>query len=468
MAANRSHFYWVLLCLGLLTACQKDPVGPQAEDGEQFSGGEFLTTFDFSENAFGVQADGLSSDEQNLFVVGNSLFRRNWVTAPSSVMSLDGLGPVFNAISCGSCHFKDGRAAAPGAGEETLNGILFRLSVPGQDIHGGPLPDPIYGGQLQDKSILDALPEADVEIVYEEIMGSYPDGEVYSLRRPVFTFTDPQYGEFDPALLFSPRIAPQIPGLGLLENVPEATILAFADEFDADQDGVSGKPNYVWDAADEELRLGRFGWKATQPSVRQQTAGAFNGDMGLTTSVFPTDHLTQSQEQQLGELPNGGDPEVSDEQLDKVTFYTQTLSVPARRDYDEAQVLRGRDLFVELQCSACHVPKMTTGYDSPVNVLNGQEIRPYTDLLLHDMGPGLADNRPVFSANGSEWRTPPLWGIGMVRTVNDHTNFLHDGRARNIEEAVLWHGGEAEGALERFKSLDKSEREDLLSFLNSL
>jgi CxxC motif-containing protein (DUF1111 family) len=463
------NFPFLFLFALSLAACRDDDDGAfQPDEGEQYSGGANFTTFDFSENAFGVQGKNLGSDTDNLFVSGNSLFRTNWVTAPASVQSLDGLGPVFNAISCGSCHFKDGRAAPPNSSEDALNGLLFRLSVPGQGTHGAPLGDPTYGGQLQDKAILGVQSEAKVRVVYEEISGSYADGETWSLRRPHYEFFGLNFGDFAPGMTYSPRIAQQIPGLGLLENVPEAAILEFADENDGNGDGISGRPNYVWDVALQQTVLGRFGWKANQPNLRQQTAGAFNGDIGITSSLFPDDHLTPAQLALYPGLPNGGSPELSDEQLLRVVIYIKTLSVPARRNWEAQEVLLGKAVFKQLNCASCHRPDLLTGNGNSIPALDGQSIHPYTDLLLHDMGDGLADNRPDFLATGNEWRTPPLWGIGMVQTVNGHTNFLHDGRARNLEEAILWHGGEAEASKLAFTKRSKKERQALLTFLESL
>ncbi len=457
------------LALLLLSACRDDqPPVDVPETEEQYSGGLNFTTFDRSGNAFGVQGKNISPEEEDFFVTGNAFFRSNWVTAPSSVESLDGLGPIMNAISCGSCHFKDGRAKPPAFPEDPPNGLLFRLSIPLEGMHGDLQGDPVYGGQLQDRAILNVLPEARVRTNYEEKPGYYADGTAYSLRQPIYTFYDLQYGNFAAGLMYSPRIAPQMPGLGLLEIVPETEILDWADPDDSNGDGISGRPNYVWNAAKQQSTLGRFGWKANQPDLLQQDAKAFNGDIGITSNLFPEDHLSPFQQQQYPNIINGGNPEISDDILDKVVSYTRTLSVPARRQWDNQEVLRGKFLFTELQCGACHRASMNTGNEGSISALKHQKIRPYTDLLLHDMGPELADNRPDFLASGSEWRTPPLWGIGMIQTVNDHTFLLHDGRARNIEEAVLWHGGEAERSREDFKKLSAADRTALIRFLESL
>jgi CxxC motif-containing protein (DUF1111 family) len=451
----------------LILSCEQDHESVlQAEENEEYSGGTYLTTFDVSENAFGHEAEDLSIGQETDFVVGNSIFRSNWVIAPASVQSLDGLGPMLNAISCSSCHFKDGRAKPPASTTEKLNGLLFRLSIPGVNVHGAPLDEPVYGGQFQEKSIAGVDAEGNVVVSYEEISGAYPDGTAYSLRVPKYEFNNLMFGEWSTNTMVSPRIAQQIPGLGLLENVAEETIISFADEFDADGDGISGKANYVWDEAKQQTVLGRFGWKANQPTILQQTAGAFNGDMGITSSVFSSDGLSATQREKYS-VPNGGEPEIENESLEKVVRYIQTLAVPARRDWKEQKVLIGKGLFNSLNCNKCHIPTMTTSNNSTFSVLNNQKIRPYTDMLLHDMGEGLADNRPDFNAAGNEWRTAPLWGIGMIKVVNGHTFLLHDGRARNIEEAILWHGGEAQTSTEEFKKLSSADREALIKFIES-
>lgn len=458
----------VIILPCLFFACEDSEQPIKSEAGEELSGGAYLTTFDFSENAFGQEAMGLSTDQQTDFVVGNSLFRNNWVAAPSSVQSLDGLGPLMNAISCGSCHFKDGRARPPQFDHEPLNGLLFRLSIPGINAHGGSVDEPIYGGQLQDKAIPGASSEGHVRIVYEEISGTFKDGTTYTLRKPNYTFVNLSFGPMHAQVLYSPRIAQQIPGLGLLENVSEQTILSHEDADDVDGDGISGRANYVWDKQSQSRVIGRFGWKANQPSLLQQTAAAFNGDIGITSGLFPVDELSEAERSQYQSLPNGGEPEIANDALARVVNYIQTLSVPARRNWNDQDVLRGKKLFSRLGCASCHLPQMVTSNQSPIAQLNNQTIRPYTDLLLHDMGEGLADNRPDFEASGSEWRTPPLWGIGLIKIVNRHTYLLHDGRARNIEEAVLWHGGEAQDAQQKYQSLSATDRAKLIKFVESL
>jgi CxxC motif-containing protein (DUF1111 family) len=398
------------------------------------------------------------------FVTGNAFFKRNWVTAPSSTSDLDGLGALFNARSCSSCHFLDGKGE-PGFEKGQSSALLFRLSIPTEA--GGTLAEPNYGNQFNHLSILGVKEEGQVNIEYEELNGTYPDGQSYSLRKPHYTFTNLNYGTMQEDVMVSPRIAPQIIGLGLLEAVDENDILNLADPNDKNSDGISGRPNYVKDFTGDSLELGRFGWKANQPNVKQQVAAAFQGDMGLSSSLFSDENETLSQARFINTV-TGGYPEVSDDILERVTLYSQVLAVPKRRDAENQNTLQGQQLFTEIACSSCHNPSFITADHSDIPEFEGEKIYPYTDLLLHDMGEALADHRPDGLATGIEWRTPPLWGVGLVKTVNGHTTLLHDGRARNVEEAILWHGGEAENSKNQFKKLSKIERLNLIAFVNSL
>ncbi|HKP96860.1 MAG TPA: di-heme oxidoredictase family protein [Fibrobacteria bacterium] len=456
---------WVPAALGL-AGCSPT----SSEDAEEaappdvMQGGE-TTVFDEGVNAFSLSARNLDADGKVRFPVGNSLFNQNWVTPPSSTTARDGLGPLFNARSCSSCHFKDGRGRPPEAGGELVS-MLFRLSVPGAGPDGGPNPDPVYGGQLSGNAVLGAAAEGRAVIEYFEAAGAYPDGAPYSLLVPSYRVEAWAYGTPSPSLLISPRVAPGMVGLGLLEAIPEADILARVDEGDADGDGVSGRANYVYDVRAGGRRLGRFGWKANQPTVEQQVAGAFAGDIGITSSLFPGKTFTDAQP--LDSLPSGGAPELADTQLDDVVAYSRELAVPARRNWRDPEVRKGSVLFDQAGCAACHVREQRTSATALPAALAGQTIHPYTDLLLHDMGDSLSDGRPDFLAQGGEWRTPPLWGAGLVHAVNGHTRFLHDGRARSLEEAVLWHGGEAASSRKRYREMSSQDRLALISFLKSL
>jgi CxxC motif-containing protein (DUF1111 family) len=265
----------------------------------------------------------------------------------------------------------------------------------------------------------------------------------------------------------SPRIPAQVFGLGLLEAIPEEAILALADAEDRDGDGVSGRPNRVISARTGKAELGRFGWKANQPSLEQQVASAFSEDLGLTSPLKPGSNCTAKQASCLAQAP-AQSPAVSEHELERTTLYLRLLAVPARRGVAEPAVVKGEALFQQAGCATCHHASFKTGDVADVPELGNQTVRPYTDLLLHDLGPELADSRPDSEASGSEWRTPPLWGLGLLEVVSKQVRLLHDGRARGFEEAILWHGGEAAASRERFKALDKSEREALVAFLRSL
>ena len=442
-----------------------DPAAIDALLNEQLGGD--TTVRSTNRNSFGLAAANLTRLERRTFEVGDSFFSQNWVSAPASTEARDGLGPTFNAQSCSSCHTRDGRGMPPARDGDGERGLLFRLSVPGSDAAtGAPLGEPNYGGQLQDRAILSVPAEGQFRIVYDVIHGEYGDGEPYGLLAPRYSFTGLAFGPMHPETMVSPRIAPAVFGAGLLEAISEADIRAQADPDDADGDGISGQPNMVWDARRATVALGRFGWKANVPTLEQQIAGAFLGDIGITSPVFPDENCPTGQ-RACQSAPHGGTPEIGAERLGKVVFYNQTLGVPAMRDVADPQVRRGAELFLKAGCASCHTPRYTTG-DHPVAALSGQTILPYTDLLLHDMGAGLADGRPDFLAGGREWRTPPLWGIGLVDNVNGHTRFLHDGRARSIAEAILWHDGEGLAAREAFRNMSRAEREAVLRFLESL
>ncbi len=443
-----------LIAMSLVTAC----LGPPGDLLEPESGGEG-TTDSANRDAFGNASRNLSSEERRVFEVGDSFFTQNWVTAPASTEARDGLGPLFNAQACASCHVRDGRGS-PEAGEV---GLLFRLGLLDGE---SQVPDPVYGGQFQDRGILGVPAEGTVTRLFVEEEGSFEDGERFSLRRPVFEFEDLAHGPISVEILVSPRLAPAVFGSGLLEAIPEQDILGSADPGDGDGDGISGRPNMVIDVVSGETMLGRFGWKANVASVEEQVAAAFVGDIGITSDLFSQEECTQAQAE-CQAAPSGGDPEIPADRFEKVVFYTRTLAVPARRDLDNQDVVAGAGHFADLGCSNCHQPRQETG-DSGIDALANQVIFPYTDLLLHEMGPGLADGRPDGQATGSEWRTPPLWGIGLTETVSGDTFFLHDGRARNLEEAILWHGGEAEPAANSYKALSASQRSELIAFLESL
>lgn len=426
------------------------------------------------QNAYSLPAANLPMSQRLDFSVGNSFFRNPWVMAPASTDARDGLGPLFNTNGCQNCHIKDGRGHPLEDGASNAVSMLVRLSIPAltaeqkkQIITSGVIPEPTYGGQLQDFSLPGHDPEGKINITYSDVPVTFSDGEVVTLRKPDLTITELSYGDMHPQVQMSARVAPIMIGLGLLESISEDTLLSFTDEHDENKDGISGKVNRVWDVQKNDFSIGRFGWKAGQPNLMQQNAAAFNGDLGLTTSLFPQENCTSAQSI-CSDLENGGNPEVSDKIMNFVEFYSQHLAVPSRRNINDPEVKLGQKVFTNVGCESCHKTSVKTAKVEGLPALSNQVIHPYTDLLLHDMGDGLADDRPEFLANGREWRTPALWGIGYTQEVNNHTFFLHDGRARNLMEAVLWHGGEAQVARDKVLSLKKNERDALIAFLNSL
>ncbi len=453
----------------------------RAEQFEKMQGGAATTQKVSDANALSQPSANLSFADQERFALGNGLFRKDWVTAPSSTQASDGLGPLFNARACQSCHLKDGRGHAPAAAGGDATSFLVRLSVPPDAAQATDIaairiaaaPHPVYGLQLQDNAAAGLPPEGRVHIDYQTVPAELAGGETVELRKPTLSIDNPGFGPLPPDLMLSGRVAPAMAGMGMLEAIHEADIMALADPGDADGDGISGRPNLVGDGKGG-VTIGRFGWKAIQPTVELQTAHAFSGDMGLSSPVAP-DHWGDCTAPQADcrAMPNGaqerlGDTEVPRDLLDLVTFYSENLAPPVRRDIDDPTVLAGKAAFYGSGCPACHVPKFVTSRDAAHEAQRFQLIWPYTDLLLHDMGEGLADGRPEGLANGREWRTPPLWGIGTARKVSVDAGFLHDGRARTLQEAILWHGGEAQPARDKFADLPKTERDALVRFLESL
>ncbi len=457
----------------MISSCSKhdevyQDVIPIYEADEEKLVSQFSVEAFTADKAFGRAISELSNTELSFFGVGNAMFDQSWVSAPASTTSRDGLGPIFNARACASCHLNDGR------GKPLLNtgvnseGFLLRIGIANSPT-AGPIPHNIYGDQLQDASNLSIAKEGDIQIDFTFITGKYADGTSYELRKPNYTIVNENYGAVQ-GIEISPRVGQQVIGLGFIDALTEASILVNADPDDLDGDGISGKANYVWNVKAQQLTIGKFGWKANQPTLDQQIAGAFNGDMGLTTSIFPNENCPNGID--CSQLFNGNNPgetvEVPDTQFSRISLYMAAISVPVRRNFKDEDVLKGKQHFNDLGCVSCHVNNFTTGTNAVLPQIRNIDIKPFSDFLLHDMGDDLADNRGDFLANGNEWRTQPLWGLGLIDLVNGHTFLLHDGRARNIEEAILWHGGEATQSKEGFKKLSDSERNELLQYLNSL
>ena len=412
--------------------------------------GGVTTVNNRSSKAFGLPATGLTPEEMDLHAAGDVAFDAVFVTSPAPINP--GLGPEFNNASCGACHIGNGR------GLPELGNALLRVSIPSGngvavDPHEGVAPVPGIGIQLRDNAVYSETPDAEVELSWVEETVTYADGTSKTLRKPEFTIKQADAAKPIPANMeTSMRVPPGVFGTGLLEVIPSETLEKLADPKDANGDGISGRINYVWNPETKATDVGRFGLKANSPNLRHQTAAAYAHDMGISNPLFPE---------------ADGSMDIGDQLLKENTFYSQSLGVPARNQLDNPKVQKGEKLFADANCAACHISTLKTG-PSEVKALADQTIHAYTDMLIHDMGAGLADGRPDFEADGQEWRTTPLWGLGLAQTVLPYSGYLHDGRARTVEEAILWHGGEAEQSKEQFVAMSQEDRAAMLKFLNSL
>jgi len=460
-------FIYIFLAIFLIRAYTfADPSLPGGETSNQVE----------NKNSFSLSSRNLEEHMRINFLVGNALFERMWEDSSiSKNIAKDGLGPFFSARSCESCHINDGRGHIPLTNKEDKISVVIQISqnIEQPNDYIKNIEDDTYGGQISEFAVKDVLKEADIIIDYKYSLEMYEDGRVVELRRPIIKIDNLNYGDFNESTTFSARIAQPMIGLGLIEHISDQSLLMNEDINDTNNDGVSGKANKVWDIENEKLAIGRFGWKAAQPSVYQQTADAFYHDMGLSNKLYSNPFNCTSKQVECAKAISGNseeydDLEVSNDQLDLVTFYSSQLGVPARRSINAENVKKGKEIFFALNCNSCHVESFTTGDSGSHANLNNQIIYPYSDFLLHDMGESLSDGVSEFFAQGSEWRTPPLWGIGLTSIVSDEYGYLHDGRARTIEEAILWHGGEANEIIQNYKKLKKNEVNQLLSFINSL
>ncbi|MDE1993628.1 MAG: c-type cytochrome [Rhizobiaceae bacterium] len=460
----------------------------KAEAYEAMESGATTSIAPVSRNIFSQPSANLGLEREQNFHLGNALFRQLWVSSPSSTQATDGLGPLFNARSCQSCHIRDGRGHPPETAGAAATSMVLRLARPAatpdeehavKDFKALNFPDATYGVQLQDLAVPGLAAEGKVSVDYTEENVTLPGGEIGSLRKPHYSVTDLAYGPLDPATTLSPRIAPPMIGLGLIEAIPEADILAHADPDDKDGDGIRGRASIVRDHRTGQIALGRFGWKAQNATVRDQVADAFVTDIGISNPDRTNAHGDcTARETHCLAMPTGvqkrlGDTEAPGPILDLVTYYSENLAVPARRKASFPDVLHGKQMFYQSGCAACHTPKFVTRDD--LKEADGKDkaqafqlIWPYSDFLLHDMGDGLSDGQQVGVASGRDWRTPPLWGIGLTQTVSGQQAYLHDGRARTLTEAILWHGGEAEKARNAFANLPQDDRQALINFLESL
>jgi len=427
------------------------PDNPEVDTDWQPAGGNATISADVSRPFLQIMPN-LPSSALGGVSPGRELFITQWTPANEGRALFDGVGPLFNANACTQCHSAEGRKPVYAADGALSDAILFRLG----DQHG--LAHPYYGEQMQHQSIDPSIAtEGSVRYAMTAAHDDTPAGVQFN-----FTPTDPNQPLGNTAI--SGRISPQLVGMGLLDLIPETNIIAAADPDDSDKDGISGRIHWVDEGMQQ--RIGRFGWKAINASLRTQNANAMSQDMGLTTSVFMDPNCTVNQPV-CWTAANGGSPEVSDSSLDAVSDFMTALAVPERRTGDLATFNKGASLFAQVGCAGCHTPKQKTGDSSRFPLLSQQTIYPYTDLLLHDMGAGLDDGVKEKNAESYEWRTPPLWGIGIVAR-DPEARFLHDGRANSLTEAILWHGGEAEAVKTRFKQLSATQKQTLLTFLNGI
>lgn len=472
-------FLWLLA----FTSCKSSAV-PSSDALEALPAGSAstsVTPFPSSE----LPASNLPQSDRPEFHAGKALAHQPWVKAPSTTDARDGLGPLYNARTCLDCHHKGGRGRIPDDAERVLVSSFLRLSIPGSDLRWGAVPEPTYGLQLQTQSTalshqlraravgrLKTIlpPEAQVRILWEKQEYRYPDGQRITLRKPTVQLDELAYGALHPDARLSLRVAPPIHGAGLIELIDESQLNALEDPEDKNQDGISGRSNLVWNFRTDRPAKGRFGYKASRATLEITVAAAFAGDMGITSSLFPnqpcTDAQTACHQQPSGASPGG--VELSDPLLALVVDFNRNLGVPQRRGVKDDAVQTGRRHFYEAGCAECHHPKFKTSPSASHPHLGDQIIWPYSDFLLHDMGPELSDNRSDYAATGQEWRTTPLWGLGWSAQISGTESYLHDGRARNLEEAILWHGGESQSAKRRFSNLAQKERTLLLAFLASL
>jgi CxxC motif-containing protein (DUF1111 family) len=451
---------FIVLVSTFLSMCHKAEQLSDEEYDERLSGGA-ATVFDETSKALGQKLPGLNERDARAHSLGDASFSQTFVSDPAP--HFGGLGPIFNNVSCISCHHNDGKGT-PTTGTITSS-LLIRISTGGITAHGGPEGMPGFGNQIQDMAIFGVSPEAKVSITYADKVVNYPDGSKTSLRVPTYSLINPYIG-ISMAYTLSPRLAPPVFGLGLIENIPDATIVGFAEANKQNTNGIKGHPNYVYNPDRKATEVGRFGLKANTSTLYVQVASAYQQDMGITSVLFPNESCYG--QSQSSAVLNPGKPNLPDSVLNNVVYYVKSLSVPARRDVSDAIVKHGQVLFAQINCSGCHKPTMQTGVDFSAPQLSHQRIHPYTDLLLHNMGDGLADGYVDYLAQGNEWKTPALWGIGLFEKTNGTAYYLHDGRARSIEEAILWHGGEAENAKNSFMQLSIGDRNALIKFIKSL
>ncbi len=404
----------------------------------------------------------LNYDEQDNFMLGKSFFRIPWVEAPSATTARDGLGPLFNANTCSTCHIGNGRGYGRDSQGQLDRSVIVKLHDTNPKKQNskalnvdGVIKDKVYGGQIQVTGIFGVPKEARVELENKEYIVVYPDQRRVILQKPKVTFKDLGYGALQKSTKHSLRFAPTLVGMGHISRIPDKDILAFADPNDKNKDGISGRANYAYSYLFKKKALGKFNWKASNVKLVDQVATAFHDDMGISNPLLSSLPCTKSQKECLNAPKPRHKLDLPAERLSAVNFYTGHLRIPPQKVKNKT----GEALFHNVGCASCHV----MAHKAPT----GQY--PYSDFLLHDMGEDLSDGRSEFEASGSEWRTQPLWGLKYAkRVLKQEPRYLHDGRARSLEEAILWHEGEALKAKLSFMNLSFKERQSLIQFLKEL
>jgi len=478
-----------LLILLLATTClvhANTHVTPKAStfhDSEIYPGGDTSVNRRHDRKATNEPSANLNLEQGLKFRVGQAIFEKIWVFAPSSTQASDGLGPLYNARSCSRCHIQNGRGKVSRNSQQRNISLFARLSIAPQTAKQQALldrfeqafvPEPTYGTQLQSFAYPGGKAEGQLLVEYESNEKTLADGHIVPLQGPMYSISNLAYGPLHPDVRISPRIANSMHGLGLLEHIPESAIRALSDSDDADGDGISGKARISKDPISGELTLGRFGWKAQAASLNDQNLSALAHDIGISSRHYPnpygdcTPRQSTCLEQAHGNTAAQDGFEASETMTQALLFFTRHIAPAKRPKASDIRVLKGKEIFYDVGCQSCHRASFTTSIDASDPSLANQTIWPYTDMLLHDMGEGLSDHRPTGNALGSEWRTAPLWGLGQAGANGVPVALLHDGRARSIEEAILWHGGEADASRLRYEQLTSQKRQDLLAFLRSL
>ena len=427
--------------------------------------GKFL--FNDKNSSLLKPVNNLTDEDYDKFMLGKSFFTIPWVEAPSVTTARDGLGPLFNANSCISCHPSNGRGVLFNKDGFVSRSLIAKLSIKSNDLkehkeslkYKGFVPNGIYGEQLSINAIHGIDFEGKIKVDFEELDITFPDGEKQVLLKPKYSLENLNYGVISNDTNISYRLASTLNGVGLIELILDNDILKNVDENDSNRDGISGKANYVYSNITKKEELGKYTWKAGVYSLKEQIASAAHNDMGLTTSIFPYENCTSVQKECNNAPKARNKIDLPDERLDAITFYLKNLKAYSPKITNEYK--EGLEIFEQISCAKCHISSFETK--------KGFKVYPYSDFLLHDMGEELSDGKVEFMALAQEWRTAPLWGLALHVKINkEKPRLLHDGRARTFQEAILWHGGEALNSKENYMNLPKEKREKLLKFLEEL